>query len=107
MFTSSAHLYDLVYDAVVDYDERCEEMHKAIRKRNPRARTLLEVGCGTGRNLERLRAHYEVAGIDVSPAMAALCTARLPAVPVAVADMADFDLGRRFDAVICPFSSIG
>ena len=35
----------------------------------PRASSLLDVGCGTGRHLELLRERYEVEGLDVSPAM--------------------------------------
>lgn len=107
MLTRTAHLYDLVYDPLVDYDERAHEVRAAIRKRNPKARTLLDVGCGTGRYLERLRADYEVCGVDISPEMVSICASRLAGVPVSVGDMADFDLQRRFDAVICLFGSIG
>jgi SAM-dependent methyltransferase len=32
---------------------------------------------------------------------------RLPNVPLHEGDMADFELGKRFDAVVCMFSSIG
>jgi SAM-dependent methyltransferase len=106
-FLRSAHLYDLLYDTIVDYDARVAEIRDVIRRRNPGARTLLDVGCGTGRYLERLRPDYAVTGIDIEPAMVEVCRARVPDVPVSVADMTDFDLGRRFDAVICIFGGIG
>src|SRR5205823_10100626 len=41
------------------------------------------------------------------PEMLAVARERLPAVTLHQGDMADFDLGKRFDAVVCMFSSIG
>ena len=48
-----------------------------------------------------------VEGADISPAMLDVARKRLPGVPLHLADMRKLDLGRRFDAVICLFSSIG
>lgn len=109
MFSRTAHLYDLIYSGVVDYAARADEIDETVRRRTPSARSLLEVGCGPGRYLELLRdrGYEDVAGIDLDPGMVAVCAERLPGVPVTLADMAGFELGRRFDAVICPFSSIG
>jgi SAM-dependent methyltransferase len=39
--------------------------------------------------------------------MLAIACQRLPSVLFHEADMADFDLGKRYDAVVCMFSSIG
>src|SRR5947199_1128392 len=39
--------------------------------------------------------------------MLAVARQRLPAVSFHEGDMASFDLGKRFDAVVCMFSSIG
>lgn len=73
---------------------------------------LLELGCGTGRVLLPLaRAGCELTGLDVSADMLARCRARLESEPPEVrrrvmlveADMASFDLGRRFAAITCPF----
>ena len=50
---------------------------------------------------------YEVEGLDLDPEMLAVARERLPNVPFHEGDMADFDLGKRFDAVVCMFSSIG
>src|SRR5205823_3257901 len=70
-------------------------------------RSLLDVACGTGLHLERLRDRYEVEGLELDPEMLALARARLPGVRLHEGDMTGFDLGRRFDAVVCLFSSIG
>ena len=109
MFGSTAHLYDLIYEAAgKDYAAESAELHELIEARNPSAMSLLDVACGTGAHLAHLRDWYEVAGVDVDPAMLAQARLRLPeAVPLIEADMRSFSLGRRFDAVICLFSSIG
>jgi SAM-dependent methyltransferase len=70
------------------------------------ARSLLDVACGTGWHLERLREWYEVEGVDRSPAMLRHARDRLPDVPLHEGDMRSFDLGRTFDVVSCLSSSI-
>lgn len=105
-FTTSAEDYDLIYQGL-PYDEQAGLVTAAVRERHPKAATLLEVGCGTGQFLVRLRDSFDVEGLDVSPAMLEVARRRVPEVPLHVADMRAFDLGRTFDAVLCLFSSIG
>jgi SAM-dependent methyltransferase len=107
VYRESAHLYDAIYSSVRDYPREATELDELIRARRPGARTLLDVACGTGAHLEHLAARYEVEGLDADPGMLAVARERLPAIQFHEADMADFDLGRRFDAVVCMFSSIG
>jgi len=106
MYSSTAHIYDALY-SFKDYAGEAEEIHALIHERRPGARTLLDVATGTGKHLEEFRRWYEVEGTDLEPAQLAIARERLPDVPLHEADMADFDLGRRFDAVTCLFSSIG
>jgi SAM-dependent methyltransferase len=106
-FRRSAAVYDLIYQQVLDYGDLATRVHDLVQRRRPGATTLLEAACGTGLYLNRLREHYDVAGFDVSPEMLAMARERLPGVPLDEADMTAFDLGRRFDAVVCLFSSIG
>lgn len=48
------------------------------------------------------------AGLDTSPEMLNVARGRLgPAVSLTVGDMRSFDLGRRFDIIVCLFSAIG
>ncbi len=105
-YRRSAEIYDAVYGDK-DYAGEAERVHELIQARRPGARTLLEVACGTGRYLEHLCAWYEVEGLDVSAEQLAVARSRLREVPLHEGDMSDFDLGRRFDGVVCLFSSIG
>jgi SAM-dependent methyltransferase len=106
VFRTTAHLYDLIYGAK-DYAAESVELHTLIQARCPRARSLLDVACGTGAHLAHLRDWYDVAGVDLDPGMLACAHQRLPGVPLHQGDMESFSLGRRFDALTCLFSSIG
>jgi len=106
VFTESAAFYDVLY-SFVDYEAAVRDIEATLERRAPHARSLLDVGCGTGRHLELMRERYEVEGLDLNPTMLELARERCPDVPFHEADMADFDLGRSFDVVTCMFSSIG
>jgi SAM-dependent methyltransferase len=106
MFLRSQRFYDAIY-AWKDYPGEGSKLHALIKERNPGARTLLDVACGTGKHLEHLRKHYEVEGVDVDPEMVRIAQARLPRVPIHEGNMMDLDLGKEFDVVTCLFSSIG
>jgi SAM-dependent methyltransferase len=106
LFSRSARIYDAIYASIRDYPKEAAELDGLIQERRPGARTLLDVACGTGAHLEHLPG-YELEGLDLDPEMLAVARERLPAVAFHQGDMADFDLGRRFDAVVCMFSSIG
>jgi trans-aconitate methyltransferase len=106
MFERSAGLYDLVY-GFKDYAAEAERVEELVRARSPAARTLLDVACGTGKHLEQLRRWFEVQGLDLDAKLLAVARERLPDLTLHEADMRSFELGRRFDAVTCLFSSIG
>src|SRR5687768_7712999 len=106
MFEKSARFYDAIY-AGKDYARAAGHLQALIRARRPRAVTLLDVGCGTGRHLEHLREQYRsVEGLDLNPDLLAVAKERLPGVDLHCADMASFDLGKKFDVVVCLFSAI-
>jgi SAM-dependent methyltransferase len=106
VFSRSARLYDAVYASIRDYPREAAELDRLVQERRPGARTLLDVACGTGAHLEHLTG-YEVEGLDLDPEMLDVARDRLPNVPFHDGDMADFNLGKRFDAIVCMFSSIG
>ncbi|MGI9110986.1 MAG: class I SAM-dependent methyltransferase, partial [Gaiellaceae bacterium] len=85
-----------------------QRLDELIRERRPDARSLLDVACGTGKHLAELGDRYpDVAGLDLDDGLLEVARERLPNVVFHHADMTSFDLGRRFDAVTCLFSSIG
>ena len=71
-------------------------------RRGPRPRTsVLDAGCGTGRvAAEVARRGLDTVGVDIDPAMLERARSRAPRLEWVVADIADVDLGRRFDVVV-------
>lgn len=104
-----ADLYEVVYEGRgKDYEREAAVTAALIRERNPGARSLLDVACGTGSHLRYfVGAFGEVAGVDLSERMLDRARDRVPGVPLWQGDMRKFDLDRTFDAVTCMFSSVG
>jgi SAM-dependent methyltransferase len=95
------------YDAVMgDRSDDAAYLRELLARHRPPVRSVLELACGTGSVLKQLRADYEVTGLDASPEMLAVAAAKLPGVRLVEADMTRFELGDRFDAVVCVFDSI-
>ncbi|MBI3998513.1 MAG: class I SAM-dependent methyltransferase [Armatimonadetes bacterium] len=110
MYVRSAAYYDAVYIAGLgkEYAREADQVHALIQQhKRSEGNALLDVACGTGNHLQYLQKHYTVEGLDLSSEMLAIARRKLPDVPFHRADMADFDLGRRFDAVVCLFSAVG
>jgi SAM-dependent methyltransferase len=108
LFRNTAHVYDLIYEgAGKDYRAEAAAVRELIESRNPTARRLLDVACGTGGHLVHLREWFDVAGLDVEAGMLVEARRKLPGVPLVQADMRTFQLHGRFDAVVCLFSSVG
>ena len=109
MFSRSAELYDAIYGAFKDYAAEATAIATLVRTARPDAHTILDVGCGTGEHARHLRmSHgFEVDGLDLDPGLLAVARDKVPDARFFEADMADFDLGARYDVVMCLFSSIG
>jgi SAM-dependent methyltransferase len=108
MYDAAAQAYDVLHAARrKDYAGEAARVAGLVRERRPDAQSLLDAACGTGGHLRFLRQQFdEVEGVDGSPAMLARARERVPGVPLHHGDLRTFDLGRRFDAVTCLFSSI-
>lgn len=97
-----------VYDAVYrwkDYDGETKRLKAILSDHGHPNGKLLDVACGTGQHLSRLRDDYEVEGLELDREMSAIARSR--GLTVHEGDMEAFDLARRFDVVTCLFSSIG
>ena len=68
----------------------------------PRRRTsVLDAGCGTGRVAAELaRRGLDTVGVDLDPAMLERARSRVPGLEWVLGDIAEVDLGRRFDVVV-------
>ncbi|HEX2041955.1 MAG TPA: class I SAM-dependent methyltransferase [Acidimicrobiales bacterium] len=63
--------------------------------------SVLDAGCGTGRVAAELaRRGLDTAGVDLDPAMLERARSRAPELEWVLGDIAEVDLGRRFDVVV-------
>jgi ubiquinone/menaquinone biosynthesis C-methylase UbiE len=108
MFTESAELYDAIY-SFKDYAAEAAKIAALVRAAHPGARAILDVACGTGEHARHLAAShgFDVDGLDIDPGLLRLARDKHPAGTFFQADMSDFTLAGRYDAILCLFSSIG
>jgi SAM-dependent methyltransferase len=86
---------------VANYAPWCAEALRLLRTHvDGDVGSLLNLGCGGGKNISNLRREVEVVGVDLSPDMAALARTENPGCRIEVGDMRTCDLGRMFDAVV-------
>ncbi|GAC1659104.1 MAG: hypothetical protein NVS9B12_11920 [Vulcanimicrobiaceae bacterium] len=109
MFTLSAKYYDALYRAMgKDYARESARVTQVLQERGiAGGAALLDVACGTGAHLEHLSKTFTCEGLDLDRNMLALGAQRCPDVPFTQTDMVSFNLGKKFDAILCLFSSIG
>lgn len=82
------------------------QVERFVDEHAPRARTLLDFGCGTGRDLEFLAGRFECVGVDIQPQMVAYARRVRPHLTIQVGDMRDFRLGRAVDVITCLGNSL-
>lgn len=104
-----AQLYDLLHlGAGKNYALEVGEVTKRLVREHPSARKLLDVGCGSGEHARLLHGRgYDVEALDLNPDLVACAGAKLGADKVHVGDMEHLALPKRYDAVLCLYSSIG
>jgi SAM-dependent methyltransferase len=109
MYTQSAKYYDALYRALgKDYGDEAARIKQIVSDRcRSGGNALLDVGCGTGRHIEVLSDQFECEGLDVDRTMLDLARERNPGSAFHLGDMIGFNLGKRFDVIICLFGSIG
>ncbi|HEX3651009.1 MAG TPA: methyltransferase domain-containing protein, partial [Pseudonocardiaceae bacterium] len=69
------------------------QVEQLVIQHAPTARTLLDFGCGTGRDLEYLASRFDCVGVDLQPQMVAYANQVRPQLDVRVGDMRGFRFG--------------
>ena len=105
IFNTYAGYYDLLYKDK-DYTAEASYIDGLIKKYRPGAKSILNLGCGTGRHDAYFgNMGYSVCGIDLSDRM--LTEARKRTIPGKVeflkGDVRAVELNKKFDAVISLF----
>lgn len=110
VFREYAAYYNLLYRDK-DYAAEAAYVHDLIQQHCSGARTILNLGCGTGNHdYELAKLGYQVTGVDLSEEMLATALARLDSIPLgylspcfAQGDIRSMRLDQTFDAVISLF----
>ena len=101
LYTDLAWLWPLWGDAATEYAHYCRHVTSLIQQyAELPARSLLDIGCGGGKNVLNLKKEFNVTGLDLSPTMLAQAKELNPECTFLQGDMRTFRLGRAFDAVL-------
>lgn len=95
-----------LYDAVQADSGTAETCLALIDRHRPDAATLIDFGCGTGRDLETLAKRFECIGVDLQEHMVAHARRARPGLDIRTGDMRAYRLGHRVDAVTCLGNSL-
>jgi SAM-dependent methyltransferase len=102
-YTGFAPFYDRIMG---DRDEEIARIRTYISRFLPGARSLLELGCGTGALLAGLAPDLRVTGLDRSREMLAIAAQTVPAARLLQGDITAFRLPDRFDVITCMFDTL-
>jgi SAM-dependent methyltransferase len=95
-----------LYDVVQADSASAEICQDLIERHRPDSRTLVDFGCGTGRDLETLAGRFECVGVDLQPGLVDHAHRARPGLDIRVGDMRTVRLGRRMDVVTCMGNSL-
>ena len=111
VFKHYANYYDLLYRDK-NYQAEVDYVESLVRKQNENAKTVLELGCGTGAHAQYLAASgFSVHGVDISTEMLERAQKRLVSLPDTLSHRLSFSQGdvrtvrldSQFDVVLSLF----
>jgi ubiquinone/menaquinone biosynthesis C-methylase UbiE len=106
LFQRLAKYYDKIY-RLKDYKKEVDFIQFLFQKFNLRVKTILDVACGTGSHAILLKKMgYDLVGVDISKEMLQIAREKVKGVGFIEGDMRKLRLNKKFDAVLCLFSSI-
>jgi len=115
VFGAYSHYYDLLYEDK-NYAKEIEFVSSIIRRHAPGAKTILDLGCGTGIHVCGFAQEgYQVTGLDLSADMLAKAherrenakADRCGSIEFQQGDIRDLRLSQRFDVVVALFHVVG
>jgi len=90
-----------IWEDPKEYAPYCEFVTRMIMRHSPHpAHSLLDIGCGGGKNIYNLKGNFRVSGIDISPQMLDIAKKLNPECQFTLTDMRSFDLSETFDAIL-------
>ena len=103
-----AEYYDL-FNKGKDYGKECDFVQEVFRRfSGTPIKTVLDLGCGTGlHDKEFSERGYKITGLDLSEDMIEIAKERNPSVVFLAGDMSNFNLNKKFAAIITMFSAMG
>ncbi len=95
------------YDAIMgDREKSYTTIRQFIERYHPQAKSVLELGSGTGSVLKGLSDKYEVSGIELSEEMLKISREKVLGARLYRGDISNFNLNQTFDVVICVYDTI-
>lgn len=105
MFNKSAFYYDLIYSHK-DYRNEANIILNIIKEINPGAKNILDIACGTSEHHKYLKHSFVIDGLDINPNFINISREKNLECHYYSCDMSDFNLEKKYDVIICLFSSI-
>ncbi len=110
MYNESWEFYDLIYHWK-NYENEAFKIKEIINAydldNNKKSSTILDVACGTGEHHKYLKKYFKIDGLDLTSEFLKIARGKNPDGNYYHGDMISFDLKRKYDIVMCLFSSIG
>ncbi|WP_297406393.1 class I SAM-dependent methyltransferase [uncultured Cetobacterium sp.] len=103
--------FSKVYDKFMqhcNYDEWADLIKKIISESDVSGKNLLDLGCGTGETLLRLKDDFQCTGLDLSTDMLTIANKKLKNknVKLFAGDMRAFDTGEKYDIIVSLFDTV-
>ncbi len=108
VFEMYSRYYDLLYDDK-NYQAETDYVDSLIKEYNPNTKTILELGCGTGKHAQLLSLKgYRIVGVDQSDEMLNVAKSRKYSKEVSFfpGDIRNFRCGKTVETVISLFHVI-
>ena len=107
IYKNLAEYYDLLYPEK-DYKKESDKIRQIVKRhKKTSGNDLLEVACGTGKHAQFLKSHFSVLATDKHAGMLRVARKSGNGIVFARADMANLNVQKQFDVILCLFSSIG